>query len=919
MGAPLNGYWSVLTSRNLVDWTERVLLTDQNQCSVSGIAASPLLGIVAVAHQCGSMETDGHSWLSRDGNTWEQLPTPSSLSAVANGPAEIVAMGKRDDNGIVAVWRLVLSLPNKDALYGPRPPIPHGTLLSPRRTRTGRPGAVPFGVRVTGRDHRASTGPAEAPTRSPHLARRDRSELLSRPTRRRRPERRAHMHTELARRVVVLAAVIALVAGCSTSSPSSSPGAGSPAPSQATLPATPTTDPSALPAATSAPTSTEKPVALDPFVGKVVVTVSDNLVVRSEPRVSDDSVMYKPWLPTGTELQVLDGPVSGSGFTWYEVEPVSFSGLDGPGHGWVAMAGKDGEPWIALSSATPAPASPTPSGGHIVGVVTGADGLPLGGISVEACGGPDCRHTTTERAATNGLNYDLGPLPAGAYRISFYDPSLTYAVAYYVRGGSSPSYFLGALIAVDETTAARADMRMPLANRIFGTVTGNGGVPLAGVDIMAWSDEAAVWSRGWPRDTTRADGSFAVRGLALGEYALWLSFPGMARRYYYSGTGDTTDGSAPTKVVIDGADVRIHAVLPVDGDSCGRPTERFRGWLMTLSPYVCANGSARRSTFGGAELTSVIGAGPGYVALGRREFTTGDSPLAAAFTSVDGRTWSAVEVDPRISGRLSAGSKWIVAVGPGTGGRSVDGIAWEPATLLPPSTATVVAVTTSGQRYVAIGQLSAGNPRAVAWTSTDGLRWKQVPDQAAFDHLCARAVTGGPSGFVAVGSDCHSLNASSAVVITSTDGLRWRRAPGQSAFAGNAAITSVIRGGPGYIAAGGHRPSGGRWRTAIWTSEDGKKWRQVLFVSGRIGWLVETDLGFEAVGEPRDRSWISTDGKSWGVLFPGLAPESMNGHTWSAVDAASNGSTVVIVGSYEWLDGASRTEYGGLVWQQTPS
>jgi len=93
-----------------------VLLTDQNQCSVSGIAASPLLGIVAVAHQCGSMETDGHSWLSRDGNTWEQLPTPSSLSAVANGPAEIVAMGKRDDNGIVAVWRLVLSLPNKDAL-----------------------------------------------------------------------------------------------------------------------------------------------------------------------------------------------------------------------------------------------------------------------------------------------------------------------------------------------------------------------------------------------------------------------------------------------------------------------------------------------------------------------------------------------------------------------------------------------------------------------------------------------------------------------------------------------------------------------------------------------------------------------------------------------------------------------------------
>ena len=159
------------------------------------------------------------------------------------------------------------------------------------------------------------------------------------------------MHSELARRVVVLAAVIALVAGCTSSTPSSSPRAGSPTPSQATLPATPTAAPSASPATTPAPTPTAKPVALDPFVGKIVFTVSDDLVVRSQPWVGDDSVMYEPWLPIGTELKVLDGPVSDSGFTWYEVEPVSFTGLDGPGHGWVAMAGKDGEPWIALAEA----------------------------------------------------------------------------------------------------------------------------------------------------------------------------------------------------------------------------------------------------------------------------------------------------------------------------------------------------------------------------------------------------------------------------------------------------------------------------------------------------------------------------------------------------------------------------------------
>lgn len=68
--------------------------------------------------------------------------------------------------------------------------------------------------------------------------------------------------------------------------------------------------------------------------------------MRSEPRVSDDSIKYEPVLPLGTELLVIDGPIGASGYTWYEVEPLSFAGLDGPGYGWVAMAGKDGEPWI---------------------------------------------------------------------------------------------------------------------------------------------------------------------------------------------------------------------------------------------------------------------------------------------------------------------------------------------------------------------------------------------------------------------------------------------------------------------------------------------------------------------------------------------------------------------------------------------
>ncbi len=101
----------------------------------------------------------------------------------------------------------------------------------------------------------------------------------------------------------------------------------------------------------------------DPLLNAVVVTVSDRVRVRSEPRVSDDSIRYEPLLPLGTSLYVLDGPVSASGYTWYKVASVSL-GLIAPGvcgadqgpcdginYGWVAAAGRDGEPWLAAGRA----------------------------------------------------------------------------------------------------------------------------------------------------------------------------------------------------------------------------------------------------------------------------------------------------------------------------------------------------------------------------------------------------------------------------------------------------------------------------------------------------------------------------------------------------------------------------------------
>ena len=138
------------------------------------------------------------------------------------------------------------------------------------------------------------------------------------------------MHRTLASLLIC----VLLVAGCA-----------GPAASDPPAPASPAASPSTSPQATPGPTASATPVVIE--LNAVAVTVSDRLRVRSEPRVSDDSAMYDPLLPIGTELFVLDGPVSASGFSWYKIAPVSFAELGGPGYGWVASAGKDGEPWIA--------------------------------------------------------------------------------------------------------------------------------------------------------------------------------------------------------------------------------------------------------------------------------------------------------------------------------------------------------------------------------------------------------------------------------------------------------------------------------------------------------------------------------------------------------------------------------------------
>lgn len=153
-------------------------------------------------------------------------------------------------------------------------------------------------------------------------------------------------------RLPVLIVASVLLGGCAqslgpgTSGASAStsstplPSVAAPTPSSTPLPSVAPPTPSSIPSATASDDAAS-------FVGGAVTTLADDgLRVRSQPRVGDDSQMLDPLLPIGSALLILQGPVSASGYDWYEVVPLTSRELPS---GWVASASREGEPWIEVA------------------------------------------------------------------------------------------------------------------------------------------------------------------------------------------------------------------------------------------------------------------------------------------------------------------------------------------------------------------------------------------------------------------------------------------------------------------------------------------------------------------------------------------------------------------------------------------
>ena len=319
----------------------------------------------------------------------------------------------------------------------------------------------------------------------------------------------------------------------------------------------------------------------------------------------------------------------------------------------------------------------------------------------------------------------------------------------------------------------------------------------------------------------------------------------------------------------------------------GLPTPSTGGTLPTAGGWRPVPDQASVTE---VEFLHVVWTGARFVATG----VTLDDSGGTFLDSSDGLVWhrqpaSTARVYP---GSLTAGPGGVVAVGTmndePASWFSPDGMSWTvradafPATPTGSDTIRVTAVVATDHGWLAVGRedLSCNTNcglapvRAMAWTSSDGLHWVRIPDQASFSTAAMTGVVRSGAGFVAVGNaGIH------AAAWASPDGVTWSRIRDSSLFhalpnvdpslwtlvegvaAGHGVVVAVGTDGPG----GGHGPTARAWWTA-----DGLTWAQASgdgFMQGELRSVAATAEGFLAIGASSERClggiWASVDAQAW--------------------------------------------------------
>ncbi|WP_285699162.1 sialidase family protein [Actinomadura sp. NBRC 104412] len=214
----------------------------------------------------------------------------------------------------------------------------------------------------------------------------------------------------------------------------------------------------------------------------------------------------------------------------------------------------------------------------------------------------------------------------------------------------------------------------------------------------------------------------------------------------------------------------------------------------------------------------------------------GGAAVPVDLTKIEG----AVDRDHRVTG-LGAGAGRLVAVGSAAGDATVwssaDGNTWSNVhTARRPGLQSLLGVTSGGRGWVAVGMDQGERTHPLVLTSTDGTRWEDSDANPAFtassgQQLVTQDAAAGQAGYVIVGAD-----ESAAATWYSSDLKNWERGVGAdrndliAPDGGAHWMKAVTAGQSGFVAAGGADDvavrEGPRDRPAVWTSPNGRTWRQ---------------------------------------------------------------------------------------------
>jgi hypothetical protein len=286
-----------------------------------------------------------------------------------------------------------------------------------------------------------------------------------------------------------------------------------------------------------------------------------------------------------------------------------------------------------------------------------------------------------------------------------------------------------------------------------------------------------------------------------------------------------------------------------------------------------------------------------------RYLAVGGDGNGVAWTSPDGETWSLVSNVPPLGPQEARGLGSVITVPGGILAyglqgcdacepyltivwSSTDGTSWRQ---VDPFSGIMLDLVVSPAGFIGVGT-NAGLDNfngPVAWTSGDGAQWAQTPNVPGSETAYLADLEEIADGWIAVGAEraIGENGPGQGLAWTTGDGLSWDLLPADPALA-DSALTSILAEGGRLTASGSivvNRDEGLQ-HPAVWESDDGATWDQVLeldccgyflsLVRGQTG-LIGLYYWYEPNAQQNGYAMLRRpDGGTWEMLGrPDVGPD----------------------------------------------